>query len=1127
MSDATKAVFLSYASQDAEAATRICDALRAADVEVWFDQSELVGGDSWDAKIRGQIASCTLFVPVISAATQARGEGYFRLEWKLAVDRSHLIAHDQPFLLPVVIDTTSDAAARVPPEFRSVQWTRLPGGETSERFCARVKALLSSDAVEVAGRGRQPSPGYGSTSLPRQEHDVTPDSGVGLPRRSNAETGDPALQTKVGRRVPAAAWIGALLVVLALASYLALRTKPNAVSPTSPPTPTTEKSAGLSDARQLVAKAWVLMNKTELGRAELEAADELCKRAAALDSTDADVQAAWSQVDTWFVFHNFDDTPERREHARIKAARALQLTPVGYEARLAQACYHVRGLGDQIVPMDIGVTEDLLKGLLREKPDEPRALFALGTLQVNLGHLAEARATFGRLAENPAFAATAWNEIGWAEWGQADDYRAAEVAADRSIALQPYWGNLSLKSYLAWRWRGDLDVAITAHLRIPAVERDEDHGVSHACELYFLRREPANGLRLLDTVSRDWLRSNGYEGPKAIWAALAEEQLGRKDRAEVQWQAALKLIERRLADQADSDLLLGLKAYVLAALGRSADAENTMRLMRDDNSGAAKGQNNRAVIIYARLGQADKALALLEKDRRLTAAVARIDPRFDPLRALPRFQALQARLDADPRSSPTAKETTPKDAAETKVSEKSVAVLAFANLSDDKDNEYFSDGISEELLNVLAKIPELKVSARTSAFHFKGTNTAIPEIARQLGVAYVVEGSVRKQGTKVRITAQLIKAADGFHVWSDTFTRELKDIFAVQDEIAGLIAQNLQLKMGVTAAESRRTIDPAVYQEYLFGRAMVAAGTATSARDGIVHLREAVRLDPSLTAAWVQIARTYVHLSRWGGLLTTEEWADAHRATERAVALEPNLPDVWLALGWMRRTADWNWSGAEQALREALRLRPDHAETLAALGILLANLGREQEAVTLARRAAELDPLNAATQMDLLSIFYVNGRYQEAERAGRRAIELLPSGQITRSWLALSLIEQHRFEEAEAEARLEPEPFARQGAQIMLAIRRGHAAEARALLQDFEAKAKAVGGAANSYAYLALLWGHAGEQDKGFEAMLKTRDIRDPSIAWVRTAFFSTGLGTHPRWPEFLRSVGLADDQLK
>lgn len=164
-SPASRAVFLSYASQDAEAARRMCEALRAVGVEVWFDQNELVGGDAWDAKIRKQIAECGLFVPVISAATQARDEGYFRLEWKLAVDRSHLMVHDKAFLLPVVIDATSDAAARVPPEFRAVQWTRLPGGETTAPFCARVKKLLSGGVSVVAGVADPDRPQRGRLQL--------------------------------------------------------------------------------------------------------------------------------------------------------------------------------------------------------------------------------------------------------------------------------------------------------------------------------------------------------------------------------------------------------------------------------------------------------------------------------------------------------------------------------------------------------------------------------------------------------------------------------------------------------------------------------------------------------------------------------------------------------------------------------------------------------------------------------------------------------------------------------------------------------------------------------------------------------------------------------------------------
>ncbi|MSU23701.1 MAG: TIR domain-containing protein [Opitutus sp.] len=158
MSEVTQAVFLSYASQDAAAAKRICEALRAAGIVIWFDQSELTGGDAWDRKIRGQIASCTLFLPVISAATQARREGYFRIEWKLAAQRTHAMAEAKAFLLPVVIDATRDAEAHVPPEFKSVQWTRLPAGETSAAFCSLVNSLLTGSSAPRAFPPVSPAP---------------------------------------------------------------------------------------------------------------------------------------------------------------------------------------------------------------------------------------------------------------------------------------------------------------------------------------------------------------------------------------------------------------------------------------------------------------------------------------------------------------------------------------------------------------------------------------------------------------------------------------------------------------------------------------------------------------------------------------------------------------------------------------------------------------------------------------------------------------------------------------------------------------------------------------------------------------------------------------------------------
>ena len=239
--DSPRAVFLSYASQDAGAVLCIADALRAAGVEVWLDQSELTGGDAWDRKIRGQIGTCALFAPVISAATQARREGYFRIEWKLAAQRTHAMADGTPFLLPIVIDDTKDSEALVPEEFRAVQWTRLPGGEKAEAFGARVRRLLGGSDVARAFQ-----PVSSSTADPGSKARVTP---------------------KVGWRVPAPAWIAAGAVValaLAVGGYFlrkpptepAPRSAQNAGAGTRPPTPNSQTlNPRPSDRPQAVQKS--------------------------------------------------------------------------------------------------------------------------------------------------------------------------------------------------------------------------------------------------------------------------------------------------------------------------------------------------------------------------------------------------------------------------------------------------------------------------------------------------------------------------------------------------------------------------------------------------------------------------------------------------------------------------------------------------------------------------------------------------------------------------------------------------------------------------------------------------------------------------------------------------------
>jgi tetratricopeptide (TPR) repeat protein len=615
------AVFLSYASQDAEAARRICEALRATGVEVWFDQSELRGGDAWDQSIRKQIKNCALFVPVISAHTQTRLEGYFRLEWKLAEDRSHLMAKGKPFIVPVTVDETNDHEAHVPDAFVAVQWTRLPAGETPAAFGERIKRLLSAPD---AGPGHK-DPATGSP---------TRVSGPSKPSR-------PWL-------VPAVAGVIAC-AVLAIWQPWRRGEKPSQAVLVAPP---------ISEAQQLVAKVWEQLNKTELGPGELEIADGFCKRAAELDPADAEVWAAWSQVDSWYIYHNFDTSKGRQDAARSCAARALELAPGSYEARLAQACYLVRGatVGTGLGEVSTFAPEAnrLLRQLLEERTDEPRALFALAILQRNLRHKDEARTSFTRLAKNPKFSATAWSELAWMDY-QTGSYSAAETPLARSLAVQPFWGNLSLKVFISLFWHGDVASARAAMDELPATVLQSDFGASIAFAVFSYQREPDEWLKFSKGIRRDWIQSNGITGPVAAYNGLAQKMAGRNDAARIEWQTALNLVERSVADQPADASLLQWKGRLLTYLGDYVEAEKALS-QAEELTGRQPGRLDLNLEIAE--GQLDAAMDILEsRQDSTTAADLRLDPDFDPLRKTRRFKSLLARAEADPKRSPQA----PKD----------------------------------------------------------------------------------------------------------------------------------------------------------------------------------------------------------------------------------------------------------------------------------------------------------------------------------------------------------------------------------------------------------------------------------------------------------------------------------
>ena len=381
-------------------------------------------------------------------------------------------------------------------------------------------------------------------------------------------------------------------------------------------------------------------------------------------------------------------------------------------------------------------------------------------------------------------------------------------------------------------------------------------------------------------------------------------------------------------------------------------------------------------------------------------------------------------------------------ASSTSSGQKSIAVLAFANLSHDPENEYFSDGISEELLNVLARVPGLRVTARTSSFHFKGKNLPVPEIAEKLGVSYIVEGSVRKAGSRVRITAQLIDAIEDFHVWSETFDRELKDIFAVQDEIAALIAQNLQVRL-LAGPRSARAVNPAAYTLCLEGRRAAVSLSQDGIRQAETLFGRALQIDPSFACPHAELAilglyRCAVRLNASFRHCSAELEAVARHSRE-ALQRDPSSAEPHFALGYFALMGG-DLAGAQREIELACRISPESPHRMLVQSFFLQRLGRPDLAIAEMEKASRQDPL-AWFPTELLGLnLTMAGRYAEAVERFERAEEL-GGPPVAYANHALALAKLGRREEAVAKAHAELEPARRAGwSDGFLALSDGFAA---------------------------------------------------------------------------------------
>jgi TolB-like protein len=716
-------VFLSYASEDREAARRIGDALLGNGLEVWLDESELGGGDVWDQKIRKQIRECDYFMALVSAHTEARHEGYFRREWRLAVERTLDMADDHTFLLPVVIDGTLEAHARVPGKFLDVQWLKLPGGQPTpalETLCRRLVSGNSAASSAAKKSSRRPSKG--------------------------------------------------------------------APSPVPPP----------------------------------------------------------------------------REFPR----------------------------------------------------------------------------------EEPGQKVKFWFEVaGWAFWSVWALYKRL-----------PRWIRFLLICWLA-----------------------------------------------VLLLNRGCSQSGHHE----------------------------------YSEDAKSSAAARKAALAIPALKQAEGLSDTVR------------------------------------------------------------QATESALNAAP--------------------EKSIAVLPFVDMSEKKDQEYFSDGLSEELLDLLAQVPDLRVPARTSSFYFKGKQATVAEIAKALGVAHVLEGSVRKDHGKVRVTVQLIRTDNGYHMWSKTYDRDLKDLFEVQDEIANAVVAALKIQLLPTQhlVSAYTTTSPEAHDAYLLGWQLHFLGDADADRRAIAAFHKALAADPAYAPAYVGLGMATISSASDLGGMEAPLFQESMSYVDRAIELAPKLSIAYSARG-IFRLEHLDWRGAQADIAQAVTLDPRDSQAQRYLSRYLASQGLLTEAVAASRRAIEIDPLDVYALQNLAKFLTASADYAGAREALRRAREINPgSWELIYDSGLIDLLNGNTTDALAASQQISLEGY-RWTLEAMARHSLGQTEQAGRLTADLIKKR----GLSQPYA-VALVFAWRGETDRAFEWLNRAYLAHDDRMEVIKYDPLLAPLRPDPRYGALLRTMNL------
>ena len=450
------------------------------------------------------------------------------------------------------------------------------------------------------------------------------------------------------------------------------------------------------------------------------------------------------------------------------------------------------------------------------------------------------------------------------------------------------------------------------------------------------------------------------------------------------------------------------------------------------------------------------------------------------------------------------------------VSDHSIAVLPFDNMSEDPANAHFADGLSEELLNLISRIPGLRVVGRTSSFSFRGRSVGAAEISRELRVSHLLDGSVRKAGQRLRITAQLVRGSDGSHVWSRSFDRDLSDVFAVQDEIAAAVAEELEVELLGRATPRSRQTDPDAYAHYLRGRHFFELASAATYPQAIAEFEAALAIDPKFAPAWATLGALHFSAAN-NSLIAYDEGARrAREYSEKALKLDPNLAEPMAMLGYFDLIEGLDHDGGWRRVRRAHEIEPNNPRILTRMANIAARESRLEEAHEYCRRALEADPLSPLVHAVYGNTCYFAGALEKAEAARRKVLALSPGWLSGHYYLGLILLARHDGPSALAEMQQEQSTFWRLTGLAVANSLLGRGAEADAALAEF--RQLDPGGATYQ---LAMVHACRGEIDEAFHALERAGATHDAGLNFARVDPLLARLHADPRWPAFLAKYGL------